>query len=372
MNHRAALRLPLLGLVFVAGCAKLEPIVAAEVSETKVQERDDEKMDVVVVRATPKNYDKTLVRGVEIEGKTRVGPGYGDAMFPAELFPVGKSRVKVTVKGEVKSIAIKKWKPVDVPVEIDVERKALPPRARIVTEGGAGCGFTSARICITTPNPSFADGKTSYFFSGPVGTKIELQGKTVVTKGATERVMAPFDFSKELLATPVNGSSTLTFKVTSPDGITQSASTQLQLTPQRMGRTLDAVKKGPLRFASEPMTVGPSKVVALVEPSGVVFRGQGTLPQLELVAFVESLPARSRDCGTYVGSKTGKRVTISNSAYDEEIVVYERKTGKVRTRRTFRADMPACAASLSSEYTGVKGVVASKDKAAFADSLVGK
>lgn len=372
MTPRSSLAASLVALVFAGGCAaKLEPTVTSQLTETKVQERDDEKMDVVVFHATPKNYQKTMVRGVVVEGKPQTGLGFGDASYPAELFPVGKTRVKVIVKGEAKPLLGRRWKDVEVPAEVDVERKALPPRARIVAANGAGCAFTSKRICITTPDPSFADGKTSYYFSGPAGTKIEVQGKTVVTKGATERLPVSFDFSKELLATPVAGSSPIAFKLTSPDGISEVATTQIEVTSARIDRALDAAKKGPLRFAGEATTVGPSKVVALVE-SSVTFHGQGTLRDLELVAFVERLPARSRDCGTYVGSKTGRRVTISNSAYDEEVVVYERKTGKVRARRTFRADMPACAASLSSEYTGVKGTVSSKDKAAYVQTFVGK
>ncbi len=367
-------RLPLAALALVAlpACtAKFDPTVSVEISENKLDDRDDEKVDVVNVRATPKDYLKTSVREVVVEGKTGLGFSSLSATIPAESFPVGKSHHKVTVKGEAKG-PFKKWKPVEVVREVDVVRAALPPRARLVSTSGVGCGFTSKRVCVTSADYSLTEGKTTYNLRAPVGTKVEVLGKTMVAKGSKESVQQSFDVSKELLATQVGGSSSFPVKITSPDGVSESAQSTLPLDSFRIGRAFDAAKKGPMRFANEPGAVGPSKVVALVNGSILSFRGKGTLAELELVAFTESLPARHQSCGTYVGEKSGRRVTITNSAYDQEIVVYERKTGKVRTRRTFRANMPACESSISSQYTGIKGEVDGKEINAFVDSLVGR
>ena len=359
-------------VVALTGCgAKFDPTVSVEVAETKLSERDDEKIDVVNVRATPKDYLKTAVRQVIVEGKTDTGLSFGNATIPAEAFPVGKSHHKVTVKGEAKG-PFKKWKPVEVAREIDVDRPALPPRARLVSSSGAGCGFTSKRVCVTSPDLSLSDGKATYFLRAPASTKVEILGKTMVGKGSKENVQQAFDLSKEILATQVGGRTTLPVKVTSPDGVSETTSVSIELDTFHVGRAFDAAKKGPMRFGSESAAVGPSKAVALVNGSILSFRGKGTLAELELVAFVESLPARHLGCGTYVGERTGRRITITNSAYDQEVVVYERKTGKVRTRRTFRANMPACESSISSQYTGIKGEVDGKDINAFADTLVGK
>ena len=354
-----------------AGCSsgKFDVSVDAHVVERKL---NGESADLVDVIASPKAPLTTRISRLEIVGKEPLERGFGRTTFSAESFPVGTTRVKVKVTGEVKNV-VRKWSTAEAVVDVDVVRPALQPRARIAPAGAisGGCGIGGERVCASAPSIDVMTGKADVGISAPPGTKVELLGRTIMGKGTSSAVTASFDFSKELLSTPLDTQIPVSVKVTSPDGVAETKATSIPVSAGMFRSALDNVKKGPVRFANEPANVGPARVVAFKDGTTTTFHGKGRLPELELVAFVESLPTRNMSCGTYVGQTTGRRVTISNSAYDKEVVVYERKTGRVRTRRTFRAAMPGCSSSTSSA-SGSGGFVPSKDLVAYVETLVGR
>lgn len=358
-------------MVLGAGCGggKFEVKAEAKVEERKLKSNDPEKADLVDVSASPKDYGKVRVSRVEIIGKEALDTGYLRSTYAAESFPVGTTRVKLKVKGETKNL-VRKWSAAETIVEVDVTRPPLGPRA-YVGPGTSASGCFGSRVCVFPPNLDLATGKVDFGINAPVGTKVEIQGRPFVGKGMTQSVPASFDMSKEVGSTPIDGRIPIAIKLTSPDGVSEVKSATIDLNAGRIRTALDGVKKGPVRFAGDSATVGPARLVAYKKGTTTTFYGKGLLTELELVAFVESLPTRNMSCGTYVGQTTGRRVTISNSAYDEEVVVYERKTGRVRTRRTFRAAMPGCSSSTSSA-SGSGGFVNSKDLTAYVESLVAR
>lgn len=354
----------------LTGCGGGKLDVTVDVHPAQWVSKDGEA-DVIEVAVRAKDILKTRIKTIDIVGKEPVDRGYEKSSFAAESFPIGTTKVKVKLVGETRN-ALRKWSKAELVVDADVVRSPLKPRAR-VTGGSAisgGCG--NDRVCVNAPSIDITTGKVDLSVYAPTGTKVEVLGRSLVGKGMNTAAPAAFDLSREVLASSVEGGRVpITVKVTSPDGVTETKSSSMEVAAISVRTALDKVKTGPVRFANEPGTVGPSRVVAFKRSSSTTFHGKGTLPELELVAFAQTLPARNQSCGTYVGQTTGRRVTITNSAYDEEVIVYERKTGRIRTRRTFRAPMPSCTSSTTSA-SGSGGSVASKDLVAYVETLVGR
>ena len=325
-------------------------------------------VDAIELTAGGVQDPKIAIVGVEVAGKTPLGPPRGGrAYFAAGDFPVGKSKVKVKVAGLANKLGAR-MKPVEYETEVEVERKPLGPHVQ------SGYCLPTERFCVTNPHVDLETGNVTMVFEGPKGTKVEVAGKraTLAGFGAANGQGITFEQPKSLLASPLDAPPTVTVKVTSPDGISDSRAIPVRADGWALKKRLKDAEKGPVRFAGEARDVGPSRLVAFY-PKGSVeasLLGKGKLSELELVALEGELPVRSLDCGTYVGERSGRKVTITNVAYDAEVRVYERKTGRLVQRRTIPARMPACESSISSAYSGSKASANPKDVAAFAASLV--
>lgn len=350
------------------GCTKFKPTVQAKLTQANLAESDASSPEVDVIEIATTAGSKSTVMTIEVVGKTPLRPSSpGRAVYAAEDFPVGKSKVKVKVTGLVAKLGGRRA-PVETETEVEVERKPLAPRVR------AGDCPAAERLCVTSPRVDPVDGTVTMLFEGAKGTKVEAGGKraTLAGFGPANGQAITFELPKALLSSPVDSPPTVAVRATSPDGISESKVVPLRADGSALKKKLHDVTKGPVRFAGEAPAVGPSRLVAFY-PAGkdeVTLLGRGKVSELELVAIEANLPVRKLDCGTYVGERTGKRVTITNVAFDAEVAVYERKTGRLVQRKTIAAKMPACGASISSEYSGTKASADPKDVAAFAASLV--
>lgn len=356
-------------VVVATGCtAKFEPSVKVSALEAPKKEGSGDKIDAIKIEAHETDL-KTRVTRVQVDGKTSIDSGYlGSAMYAAADFPVGKTKAKVVIEGSAKGMG-RSMKPVTYTTEVEIDRKPLAPR--LLAAGGLGCSPLKERVCLASPD-AHANGQIHVYFTGPAGTKVEYGDHKVTLPELPSPLEARIDVSKRILSVPVDGEMSIPVKITSPDGITESK-TATATFRDGLREAIKTNPHGPLQFFDEPSKVGPSKVVAGITSSGVVkIFGKGKLEELELVAEQRRLHARKQSCGTYVGQTSGRHVTIENVAYDVDVNVYERKTGRLTQTKHFAANMPACAGSISSEYTGVKGEVDQKTLDAFVESLVVK
>lgn len=364
-----ALGVLMLAALASTGCTKFKPTVQAKATHTNLAEGDvsTPEVDAIEIASTVEGA-KATVLDVDVIGKTPLRPTrVGRVVYAAEDFPVGKSTVKVKVSGVVKTFGAR-TKPVAYETEVEVERKPLPPRVQ------SGYCLASERFCVTNPHVDPVEGNVTMVFEGAKGTKVEAAGKRVslVGFGTKNGQGITFDLPKTVLASPLDAPPTIAVKVTSPDGISESKLVPLHADGWALKKRLRDVTKGPVRFVGEASDVGPSRVVAFYAEGNAeaTLFGKGKLSELELVAVESKLPVRNLDCGTYVGERTGRKVTITNVAYDAEVAVYERKTGRLVQRKTLAAKMPACESSVSSQYSGSKASADPKAVAAFAASLV--
>lgn len=364
--------LALLPLV-TTGCTKrrFAPTVHARIVDRKIADNREQKEDVLDVRADVDNGWEARVTNLDVIGKKAPG-GYQYAILPADSVPVGTSVLRVRVSGEVKSFG-KRWKPVEQTLETTVTRPALPPRAHIVPYYGGGSALASERISFDCPAPMRSEPLTTFVASAPKGTKIEILGKSVTANGFTaSTVSVHVPLVPLVLGAKLDDRVRVDARVTSPDGITETAWCSISPGSLVTWATLSRVRSAPVLFAGEDATQGKPKVAAVLARQMVSTLGKGTLRELELVADVDPLPVRRRECGVYTGQSTGKRIAISNVAEDADVTIYARKTGKVVAKRRFSAPMPACPSSISAKFTGFSGEVDAKSIDAFVTSFLAK
>jgi len=101
------------------------------------------------------------------------------------------------------------------------------------------------------------------------------------------------------------------------------------------------------RFASVksgPVSLGPRDArgsrhgAALIEGRGWHLSGDAVVArEIDLVAFRAAAGTRTSSCGTYTQRTTGKTQTLSLTLTDTAATLYDRRSGRVLGRRTFRA-----------------------------------
>lgn len=364
----------LLLVVFTStGCTRrrFEPTLDARFIERKISENRADMEDVLELRAMVDNPLEAHVTSIEVVG-LKASQAASNAIVAADALPAGKGTLRVRVLGEVRYFG-KRWKPVEKTVETSVTRPTLAPRAHIVSYASGGCALTSDRLCMACPSPMRDEAITTFVASGPKGTKVELLGKSITTSGQTDSTSkVGVSLIPLVLTTNLDGAVRVDARITSGDGIVSTTSCAIRPDSLVTWATLSRVRSGPVLFAGEDATPGKPKVAAVLARQMVSTLGRGTLRDLEIVADVDPLPVRRRECGVYTGQSTGKRIAISNVAEDADVTVYARKTGKVVAKRRFSAAMPACPTSISAKFTGLSGEVDRKSVDAFVTSFLVK
>lgn len=181
------------------------------------------------------------------------------------------------------------------------------------------------------------------------GTVVEIDGQTLPSGGP--KLTTTLDFSKRARSAPTSilGDGRSKYKFEVPITITFADKTKLEGKLPRDGRALGFVNtqlgtiaKGPVRFAGE--TAGPSANRSLVVYSilgSKVLGTAATIGDLDLVSS-EKTTIRSLSCGSYRSRKTGNVVGMSRLLHDEEVSVYERRTGALVATKRFVSRTPAC------------------------------
>lgn len=129
------------------------------------------------------------------------------------------------------------------------------------------------------------------------------------------------------------------------DGSTKTATLSLSLA-EAIEPLRDAIEHGGLSFDDEPASNGDATLL-LTSPIRAVGPGK-TLADVDLIAVSKSRRRTVQKC-RYTGGKTVERI-----AWDREVVVRDRRTGKTLGRKTFRAGkVPKCEGAVLSTSSSV-------------------
>src|SRR5207237_524998 len=121
----------------------------------------------------------------------------------------------------------------------------------------------------------------------------------------------------------------------------ETKKTTLQIAPSGFApivrAALASIDKGPVTFDGEPPAGKTPSSLLYVGPEGLELFGANTLLRgLDLVAVGVMLEARDvTTCPPFVGT-TGT-TTVTMTAIEQDVTVYDRRTGKAKTKRHFTA-----------------------------------
>jgi hypothetical protein len=236
---------------------------------------------------------------------------------------------------------------------VDYDRKPLEPILELAEPAsmkektdcsGAFCSGKLGEL------PEFRIGAT---MKAMKGSKVTLGLTTIAADSRKQAIeFEAIKFDDMPLAVASSGAAKLSVpvKIVSPDGVEKTGTIELG------GLTfLDAFRKRLSKVTDGPVTVDndqptPKPPRSLYWSYDAALFGHGaTVRELDLVALTTK-KHRALSCGTYRGQTTGREVTISRDMTDAEVVVYDRRTAKVVTKKTFLAPIIGCPDTTSSQF----------------------
>lgn len=181
------------------------------------------------------------------------------------------------------------------------------------------------------------------------GTTVEVDGQRLPSTGP--KISTTLDLGKRALAAPVSvlgkDRSKYTFDVpitfTFPDktkleGKLPATGSALSFVNTQLG----AVAKGPVLFGGEAARPSANKSLVVYSILGSKVLGAATtVADLDLVSATKTT-TRSLSCGSYRSRNTGNVVGMDRTLHDEEVSVYERRTGKLVATKRFASTVPSC------------------------------
>ncbi len=126
------------------------------------------------------------------------------------------------------------------------------------------------------------------------------------------------------------------------DGTSQQATLPVFGAREILFKRLAAVTKGPVALPGDSQPLGTSLIVVSTNPDAEIWNrvfGAGrTLRDLGLVAVVSPKGAVHKTCGPYGEVQAKYKITIA----DADVTIYDRATGKKKTRKTFSGGSKSC------------------------------
>jgi hypothetical protein len=296
---------------------------------------------------------------VECNGKKPKDDLSDRFVFAAIDFKVGKQTIKCTADKSGRTRT----------VEAAFDRKEIPAEATLAPlDPEHTIVACVGDLCNQEKKLQIDDAGKLYFqVVAKVGVEVEIDGESATVELDEEHAVAArttmtIDLAKHAPeislgafakdAGAKGGYLKLPAKIIADD----TNESSLQIAPVAFRGLIRAVladvDKGPVTFDGDlPAGKSASSLLFLGDPSLQFFGADTTLRGLDLVAVgVKAKEHSAGSCGSFVGS-TGT-TTVVKSAIDEDVTVYDRRTGKVKTKRHFTAPYGACPSTIMANGYG--------------------
>lgn len=195
------------------------------------------------------------------------------------------------------------------------ECAATVKAGKLYVKGAAGTEVTSGAMTVTT------DGKQSRCWPYRIPANLDLKSLDSKSKVDISVIFKPKDGEK------LEGSLTL-----SQEDVIAA-----------IGNRLVEVPKGGVAFAGDDAAPAKPRLLAHVRGwSSVDFYGSaGGVNAVDLVA-VSKETTRTGFCTGYTSKQSGLRASLKTLLHDQDITVYDRRTGTVKQKKSFMAFDPVC------------------------------
>jgi len=175
----------------------------------------------------------------------------------------------------------------------------------------------------------------------PVGTRFTLGTATTTSTSAT--VSLSVDLSERISGLPATLDTAkplripMPLSVALPGGKTYSTTFEATGLEQQVRDRIASVSKGGVSLGALDKK-GTRHGAVLIEGRKWTLSGDAQLArEIDLVAYREEGGSRTSSCGNYTQRSTGKTQTLSLSLSDATATLYDRRSGRVVAKRTFRA-----------------------------------
>lgn len=207
------------------------------------------------------------------------------------------------------------------------------------------------------------------------GAKVTVDKTTVTTDGTQEQVVK-LDLDAKLAALDPNSLGTAKFPIpvafAFKDGLALDGKVEVAGTDLRkavVSKLSGATKGTAVAFPGDDAAPAKARILAKLSSSDMELYGSGTgLKSIDLVATVD-YQTRSGSCGSYQNTSTGQIVTVGKTMNDKQVTVYDRRSGRLKSRRLFRAPTPACPTTMSAT-SSVSSFADSAEVETFLKSMI--
>lgn len=328
-------------VVVVSTCA-----VAA--CKPKLEAHATQTDDGVIVLRTSTDPDATIyVRDRSCQGATC------ELKFAALDFPLGKNVLGVEAKRKGKTTA----------VDVAFDRREVPPKIALSTTEPGYIPCASDLCARDAKLKVAADSTMTFLVVGPASAKVTIGSSTAtlpvparyVDQSSATLKIDLHDWSRVVPLAGIEGTAGDLSVAIHVVVETDSEREDDLAVPAGWFRpivheALAPIEKGPITPGGEPgaQKAGKSMVILGKGEDDVWFYGApSTLVDLDYVGVRKQLPEHQMlKCGPYAGA-TGSTV-VRIVGVDEELTLYDRRTGKIKTTHHFYAAYRACPDSVSS------------------------
>jgi hypothetical protein len=274
--------------------------------------------------------------------------------FPALAFPAGAVTVPVDA-----TLGARKGH-----LDLTFHRPPVPATVQMGTPAGEPSFPCAGPFCQGMLLRS-ADDTIQLQVKGAPGTVVEIEQQKVTLDGekpATVKIELAKHVPDALDELAKDGWIDVPVKVTTDS----TASDVLRLSSRAVAASLEgrilAAAGSPINLGGGDAAPVRGSLLFVKRDRTVVHLGGGSkLADVDRVAVVSPVKRKLPAC-SYMGS--GGFTGLDHAAVDDEIVVYDRRTGKERAKRTFAAVKRDCPASIKTEVQTIAGVPVSTTTAA--------
>ena len=308
---------------------------------------------------------------VQVNGRTFRG-AWTTSYFPALEMPLGPGKLKVKVTGPKVGART---------IDFPFDRAPVDPSVRVEPALGTTvtAGACHGSICASKNLGADAQGTLRLLVHAAIGATVEMEGQKVVIDAppttSSNDGTAPSgilvvnlasrvpDFPLDRLAAGSEDETVeLRVKVTTDTAKEYAFSVGALAFRAAVAAEARKVASGPVLPDGADTPARARAMLYLREQKLEFFGAPAKLRDVDLIAIDDIKPPQTLpDCGPYK-SNGALAVTVRHLRVDEEVAVYERRTGKLRKKRLFPAPKGTCPDSVSVTGTDVHGFFSATDR----------